>query len=236
MPDESFAPQPSAHPQITLNVNPYRIEALSDGVFSITMTVLVFNLKVPENDADKELLAHLFFMWPNFLAYFTSFILLGIYWTGHRVQYHFIRRVDHESQWLKIFFLAAVALFPFATSLLARYPHSRTALFLYGANLTAMGVILYLHWAYATTHRRLVDADLPEGVVTFGSIRCLAAPVGYAIALCFLWVEPRLTLILYAIVPLIYLLPFSHRLLLEALLRRQPHSLPRLEAGHEPHA
>lgn len=222
---ETTAPPEKTHHRFSLHVGTHRIESLVDGVFSITMTILVFNLKVPELRPDQErsseaLLSALLLQWPNYLAFAISFILLGINWTGLRAQYHFMRRVDHESQWLTIIYLAAVSLFPFTTELLAAHPTLHLTLYLYGLNLTVMGLLLYVHWIYAVTRRRLVEPDLPEAVVLFGTFRSLAAPLGYLIAMAFIWYDPELTLLLYAVVPVVYLFPFTHRHLLRWLLRR----------------
>ena len=71
-----------------------RIEALTDGVFAIAMTLMVFDIKVPPvAQMDQLNLRHeLIQLWPRFLAYVISFVMLGVYWVGHHNQYHYIRR------------------------------------------------------------------------------------------------------------------------------------------------
>jgi uncharacterized membrane protein len=78
-----------------------RIEALTDGVFAVSMTLLVLDIKVPELQeplATAELPVKLLALWPKFLSYTSSFVILGVYWVGHHVQLSFIRRADLWSQ------------------------------------------------------------------------------------------------------------------------------------------
>ena len=90
-----LSPAHSRPPAPVGSMSTHRIEALADGVFAIVMTLLVFDLRVPEVSA-TELPTALFALWPKFLGYATSFVLLGIYWVGHRNQFNFIRRADQK--------------------------------------------------------------------------------------------------------------------------------------------
>jgi uncharacterized membrane protein len=186
-----------------------RLETLSDGIFAIVMTILVFDLKLPEVPAD-QLLSALIHLWPNFLGYAVSFSLLGVYWLGHLSQFRFIRKTDHSYIWITILFFALVALVPFSTASLSRYPSSIITLALYTGNLTLIGIALWLPWRYATHNRRLVDMDLPESIVVYGTLRCLIAPAGYLVAFCFSFISPLLTLVFFIAIPLLYIIPGFH--------------------------
>src|SRR6516165_2392198 len=145
-----------------------RVEALTDGVFAVAMTLLVLDIKVPELEqslATAELPLKLLSLWPKFLSYTISFVILGVYWVGHHVQLSFIRRADRPLLWINIFFLLWVALVPFSTALLSEYAKTRLAIAIYGANLIAIGLTLALHWWYATTESRHVDPDIDRGLV-----------------------------------------------------------------------
>jgi uncharacterized membrane protein len=129
-----------------------RIEALSDGVFAIALTLLVLDLKVPVSEAinsEGALLNALAALSPKILSYFLSFMTLGIFWTGHTAQFHFIEKSDRNLNWISLFFLLAVSVLPFTTALLSQYILFKTALGLYWLNILVMGVLLYWHWAYA---------------------------------------------------------------------------------------
>lgn len=84
-----------------------RIEALSDGVFSIAMTLLVFNLKDPVGglvQSDTQLLHALYDTLPELLTYFLSFMTLGIFWTGQSTQFAYIEKYDRNLNWISLFF------------------------------------------------------------------------------------------------------------------------------------
>ena len=93
-----------------------RIEALSDGVFAIVMTILVLELALEGgSDSLSEKLTH---MIPEFYLYFLTFISIGASWMIHYYQFYYIRRVDSISMWINILFLATITLTPFSYSLL----------------------------------------------------------------------------------------------------------------------
>lgn len=184
----------------------HRVEALADGVFAIIMTLLVFGIQVPEVPAD-QLPAALLELLPNLEGYLISFVLLGIYWVGHRNQFNFIRRADQNLHWLNILFFGLSGLVPFFTGLVARYPGELLVEALYGANLVLIGLALFLHWSYATRNRRLVDPDIPRAAIRIGKQRSLLAPACYLVAILVGLINPRLSLTVYALVPLLYIFP-----------------------------
>ena len=139
-----------------------RIEAISDGVFAIALTLLVLDIKVPVSEAihsEKALFDSLCGLMPRFLAYFLSFMTLGIFWTGQAAQYIYIERSDRNLNWISLFFLLFVSVLPFTTGFLSEYISFRLAIGLYWLNILALGLMLYVHWDYAYTHGYV---DLPE--------------------------------------------------------------------------
>jgi len=114
-----------------------RIEALTDGIFAIAMTLMVFDIKLPAPTQTTPWSLHyeLIRLWPRFLAYTISFIMLDVYWVH--------RRTDRGFLWINVFFLMGVSLLPFSTGLLGQYPAVRTALVVYGLNLIMVGGFLY---------------------------------------------------------------------------------------------
>lgn len=187
-----------------------RIEALTDGVFAVAMTLLVLDIKVPElpqPTATEELVRQLFALWPKLLSYAISFVILGVYWVGHHVQLSFIRRADRPLLWINILFLLWVALVPFSTALLSAYSQSQAAVIIYGANLIAIGLSLAFHWWYVTTERRHVDPDMHPGLVRGAMFRTLMGPVVYLVAIAVSFFTTQLSLVLYALVPILYIVP-----------------------------
>ena len=148
------------HHVATSEVHPFelgknRIEALSDGVFAIVMTILVFNFKVPELPPDAQnvqLTPALFALWPKFVTYAVSFVSLGVFWIGHHMMYHTIRKADRALLWLNIFFFMFVSVLPFSASLVDAFLQAQIAPLFFGANIAVIGWLLFLQWAYAS-HR-----------------------------------------------------------------------------------
>ena len=189
-----------------------RLEALTDGVISIVMTLLVFNIQLPKDATITNLRQELFDMWPSFVAYSISFGMAGIYWSANHNMCRFIRRSSHELVWLTIFFLATVSLLPFSTGLLSRFHDQVTALLFYGVNLELIGLSLFWIWCHSTRTRRLTDPSLPDDVIRFGRSRIVAGIVGYAIATCLAFWNPTASLTAFLVIPLLYVLPPVQRI------------------------
>jgi uncharacterized membrane protein len=187
-----------------------RVEALTDGVFAVAMTLLVLDIKVPELEqslSSAELPFRLLALWPKFLTYAISFVILGVYWVGHHMQLSFIRSADRPLLWINILFLLWVALVPFSTALLSEYTKHRLAIVVYGANLIAIGLTLALHWWYATSRRRHVDPDVDPGLVRTAMLRVLMGPLLYLLGIAISIFSTELSLALYALIPVLYILP-----------------------------
>ena len=107
-----------------------RLAGISDGIFSVGMTLLVLGLAVPALTARTEgdLWNDLLGLGPNVLVYTLSFMTLGIFWVGQSTQLNLLHRSNRNYSWLQLVFLFAVTLVPFSTGLLARFPTFRVAL------------------------------------------------------------------------------------------------------------
>lgn len=193
-----------------------RIEALSDGVFSIVMTLLVLGLAVPvmkDPLASRELLMKLLEMLPKFIAYIVSFTVLGIFWILHKRQLNFIVKSNGMFLWINIFFLMVVSLIPFSTALLGDYPGNRIAVFMYGINFLVGFQFLFLKWIYATGRLRLADPRLPKTIIKKYKTGLVAVSLGVIIALIICMIDTRLSLILYVIMAValvVYIMTRGH--------------------------
>src|SRR5712692_6409261 len=88
-----------------------RIEAFSDGVFAVAITLLVLNLQIPQLAASvvsRELVPKLIELWPKLLIYVLSFVIVGIYWVGHHNTFHYIKRSDRTLLWLNLLLLIGI--------------------------------------------------------------------------------------------------------------------------------
>jgi TMEM175 potassium channel family protein len=220
----------ATEPQQRSALDTGRVETLADGVFAIAMTLLVFNINVPSLVHAAELPSKLFALWPRVLSYVISFVVLGVYWIGHHNQFAYIRRADRLFLWINILFLMCVAFIPFSAALLGQYPSQPIALVEYGANLIVVGAVLFVHWRYATSGRRLVDPKLDPALIRMASRRILRAPVAYVGAVALAFISVPVSLAIYALVPLLYILPGR----IDQYWGRQPGRPPLTGAGSRP--
>lgn len=187
-----------------------RIEALSDGIFAIVMTLLILEIHVPNlsnNAANVVLLPELLKLWPKFLAYFVSFVSLGVFWVGHHRMYHAIRSVDAVLLWLNILFFMFVSMLPFSTSLLNAFLQTQVAPLFFGANLAAIGWILWAQWAYAGSRSDMVSAFVSREHLSSVKLRMFLIPLvtTFTVLICF-W-SVQISLAIYLMLLLWYVLP-----------------------------
>jgi len=147
-----------------------RLVAFSDGVFAITITLLVLEIRPPTDD--KSLLHGLVALWPSYLAYAITFLFIGQVWANHHVMFDHIRAADRVVLLLNTVLLMGVAFLPFATSVLAGALHSghgqRTAVGFYGIAFDVTALTFNAVWQYACRHRLLSEALGPEGATAIG--------------------------------------------------------------------
>lgn len=185
-----------------------RVEALSDGVFAVAMTLLVFGFKGSGVPAGG-LRSHLLHLWPQLLAYVLSFVIVGVYWVAHHTHFHFIARVDRTLLWLNNLFLMVVAFVPYPASLLGEYPDSQASIILYGGTLVCANSFLALTWLYAS-RAQLLHPQLPDKFKRF-TLRITLAPIlVYIVGVGVSFASLKIALALYAAVPAFFILP--HRL------------------------
>lgn len=144
-----------------------RIVNLSDGVFAIALTLLVLDIRVPnisEDTVATELPAALFTLWPKYLGYVLSFVVISSFWVIHHSIFRNIKDYDRSLLYLNLLFLMFVAFVPFPTSLLGEYGNHQLPVAIYAGTL-AIGRLLLttIHW-YTTRNERLVveGQDLRE--------------------------------------------------------------------------
>jgi uncharacterized membrane protein len=166
-----------------------RLTALSDGVFSVAMTLLVIDLKTPAAEAmhsEHDLWTALLALAPRLVTYLMSFLTLGIFWLGQQAQLDRAKHSDRDLMWLHIAFLCAVTLVPFSTSLLAEFFTYRVALIVYWANILLLGLLLLATWRHAV-RGGLLREDVTPVEVNAICRRVTIAQTLYACgaALCF---------------------------------------------------
>lgn len=161
---------------------------------------------ISSNAPDTELTRRLLEMIPKLFSYLISFAVVG-YWVGHHNLFHFITRADRVLLWLNNLFLLCVGFIPFPAALLGSYGTRRVTVVVYGTSLAFTGLTLATIWLYATHQGRLVDRELSPHVVRNGLKRILLGPVLYALSVVLGFVSVWISLVIYVVVPVIYILP-----------------------------
>ena len=188
-----------------------RLSALADGVFSIVLTLLVFEITPPKDHTPDDLAKMLVGLWPSFLAFGISVGLVGIYWSAHHSMFRLIERTDHALNWLNLLVLAVVSLLPFSTRLIANFHTDPVALAFYGGNLIAVGLSLLALWLHAAAGHRLVAESMSRGTLWYGVSRCLVGTFGYGLATALAFASTAAALVIFASVPMLYILPSAQR-------------------------
>lgn len=196
----------------TFEIGKNRIEALSDGIFAIVMTLLILELHVPNlpaTAANVEVTAALFGLWPKFVSYLVAFISLGVFWIAHHIMYLAVRRADRTLLWLNIVFFMFVSLLPFSTSVLNAFPHSLIGPFLFGANLALVGWLLFFQWRYVGSQPGMLASFVTIEYRSTVNFRMLAVPIAttFTAIVCF-W-SSGISVAIYLLLLPLYLLPGS---------------------------
>jgi uncharacterized membrane protein len=146
-----------------------RLEAFSDGVFAIAITLLVLEITVPLV-ADTDLLRALAEEWPSYLGYVISFLTIGWVWIGHAAITSHMKRADSLFVRLNLLLLLVVAFLPFPTRLMADYfgesEPERVAVVFYGVVLLAIAALVSILWRYALGAKELLRADVTDDELT----------------------------------------------------------------------
>ena len=195
--------------KLRLELSTSRIEALTDGVFAIAMTLLVLNIEVsePRQDLDpSKFRQQVLGLWPHLIHYLESFIILAAFWIKNHQQFHFIKRSDRRLLWINLGCLMFVCLIPFSTSLMTDYGEMRLAAMVFESNMLLAGALYYLHWSYATKGLRLVEKDLDPRVITVYKQSSLVIPVIAVVAILLSIIHPRWGTGVFFLIPFILFL------------------------------
>lgn len=184
-----------------------RITALADGVFAIVLTLLVLDLHAPAAATNAQLAGQLRELLPSLLAFVVSFAVVGIFWYGHHMESHWIRRSDRIHLGISLLLLLTICLIPFSAALLGKNHGLPLAASIYGANLWAAGIARYAHWVYATRGNRLVDPEIDPGLVQHVRRVFLLVILLYSLAIAIAWLSTIVATACFAAIPLLYVIP-----------------------------
>jgi uncharacterized membrane protein len=189
-----------------------RVEAFSDGVFAIAITLLILAFGIEQaaaahGDLSRELLD----LWPAYLAYAISFLTIGIMWVNHHSLFQHFARVDRPLLLLNVLLLMLIAFVPFPTRVVADFARSaddrQAAAFLYGITMTTTAILFLALWTYGS--RRLLRADADRREVTGITRSYLPGTPMYGTATLIAFVSSTASLVLFGAIALFYAISSS---------------------------
>jgi uncharacterized membrane protein len=187
-----------------------RVEALTDGIFAVAMTLLVLDIKLPEGtrlESNAELLSHFSSITQAFVVYVLSFVVLAMFWAAHNYQFHVLQRLDRPLLWANFAFLLLTTMVPFTTNLVSAHSALSVAATLYALNLLLLGVALWVHLRWLRRHPQLVTAELTGargGAIEWRlGLFCGVAALAVVVA----QVSPRLATKVFFLLLLVHFIP-----------------------------
>jgi uncharacterized membrane protein len=188
-----------------------RVEAFSDGVFAIAITLLILAVGFEQSIADGDLEHQLVHLWPAYIAYAISFLTVGIMWINHHQIFRHFRMVDRTLLLLNILLLMCISFTPFPTRVVAEHVHDasdrQAAAVLYGITMTCTAICFFAVWYYGSRRLLRPDADMRE---VDGITRSYlpGAPI-YALATLVAFVNPIVSLIIFGSLTIFYAISSS---------------------------
>jgi uncharacterized membrane protein len=193
-----------------------RVEAFSDGVFAIVVTLLVLDIHVPAPGPGNSLGHELLAQWPSYAAYVISFMTIGVIWINHHASFSRLREVDHSILIWNLVLLLFVGALPFTTSLMATYlkegQGENLAAAVYAFSFLAMGFVfgrlnhhLYVRRSYMLTEQISEAARLRT--LRYAQL----GQIPYALATGLAFVSPYLTIVICGLTAVYYALPIASR-------------------------
>lgn len=209
-PVQAVSEPPVAHNNDRIIASTSRVEAYSDAIIAIIMTLLIFDLKIPHitPHADtatfwREIRAVL----PNFLTFALSFLTLAVVWINHHHFFHHLRGTNRALLWINNGLLFFVCLIPFATGLLSGYEAAPLSVVWYGVTMLCVVVMFAILIWYVFFKANIVNESVAQSRRRREFRRSLAGVVAYFIAAVVALWWPWLSVVMYCAVPLYYLFP-----------------------------
>jgi len=180
-----------------------RLEAFSDGVIAIAITLLILEVKIPHVRAGN-LAGALGDQWPSYVAYALTFVVIGIMWMNHHRVFELIARTDRGLMFVNLFMLMGIAFLPFPTALLADYvvdggSNAQVAAAIYSATMTLIGLTFLGIWLYLERHRELLAPGVDPAIIPGSIRRTVPGPCLYGASIALAFVSPEACLVVYAL-------------------------------------
>ncbi|EFL14029.1 predicted protein [Streptomyces sp. C] len=183
------------------------MEAFSDGVFAIVITILVLELKVPEEQG-SELWHGLWEQWPHYAAYIVSFLIIGVMWVNHHTIFSHLKRVDRPLLFLNLLVLMVVSVIPYTTNVLAEHltdgKSANVAAILYSAWTVVYALAFLAFWWYVTRVGHLFHETVDKEGARATRVRFGLGAVAYPLTVVLSFFSAPLTLVAHFLIALYY--------------------------------
>ena len=187
-------------------MNKSRVEAFSDGVFAIVMTLLVFDIKLPAFTGpitNAEVWSLLASLSPLVVSYFLSFLVLAVFWINHNFLFHsFMKELDRKLNLLNLLYLMFLVFIPFSAQLFGTYPYNQPAALVYGLNILAVMIMSATMVRYLFKHKELRQ-EISSRLIKQARIRTSLTLVSYILGVLFTFIFIPLSIFFY-LFPLIF--------------------------------
>ena len=185
-----------------------RLEAFSDGVLAIAITLLVLDLHVPHTE-QGDLLHALWRQWPSYAAFFISFIVIGIMWVSHHSMFERISTVDRRLLFLNLLLLLGIAFLPFPTSLLAQYirdggENASISAAIYSATMCLIGVVFFFMWVHLERRPHLLVEGITAEQIRRAETRGLVGPIVYGLTIGLAFISPWACFVVYGLIAIYF--------------------------------
>jgi uncharacterized membrane protein len=196
-----------------IEVSTSRLEAFSDGVFAIAITLLIIDIKIPSEEDLKHqtLFWYIWHQWPKYFAYILSFVIVGIYWANHHYLFKFFKKTDHIFNMLNVLFLMTIAFLPYPSGILGEYiitpEHSKYAVNFYAFSIWLPAFSWLIMWLYAKNKKRIIDHRLTENFLKSMTWQYIISNILYITAFLVSLISPFVSIITCVSLTLLYLLP-----------------------------
>ncbi len=181
-----------------------RLEALTDGVFAIAMTILVLAIDIPEINSLNEgsrLHNSILAQSNQLLNYLISFLLLAIFWTINHRQFRLLAKTNKQHIWINIFSLIFICLVPYTTSLKSAFPNDWMSNLYFNLNMLFIGFVYMFNWKYVIAHSALLIRKLKPNEIKNGKVRTLIFVLIAAIASICSFIIPNMSSSIYFLIP-----------------------------------
>jgi uncharacterized membrane protein len=190
-------------------VDKNRLEAFSDGVFAVALTLLVLDLHVPDIPAHSgfyEYIEAIKPLIPNVMAFVLTFALVAIHWVGHHYFFSRLHKVPVGFVWLNNLFLLWICFMPFPTAMLGHHATDQFAVLLYAIIQLLAALNFFAFRLYAIKNKLFADAAIEK---TMGPRHSIPAITIFLISIVFVFINVYVSLVCFFIVPVLYFIPYS---------------------------